>query len=382
MTKHSIAGWFIAIGIILFIWHYPLPGIWQQIFFFPMIGFGLIVTAVIVLLTSKKEKLELGDKRLWIPLSIIAISIAFSGIEAFIDKRIGIEESFSIVATGAVFFALYLVSRNIGDIAFKPMPYVVIIESISIPIYSWILGWKTTGGLLSPTNYDIATFLIVFGILVSPKNMRWWLSIIGSVGLLFSGSGEAIFVGLVLLILALFSKIELRKIIYPIAAVIIISISLMGMGIFSRVQAPNVQRLAILGVTYNLIPGSDYWNTIKKDTETNFGVIVNTTVVDQITGYRQSNTHINSIKPFGYGLNLTRFYWGIPHNIILIIIEQVGILAAIAWLWVVAYQTFTTPYKYAWLGLLFLGVLDHFVWTQAAPYFWVLAGVSNQIKRI
>ena len=66
------------------------------------------------------------------------------------------------------------------------------------------------------------------------------------------------------------------------------------------------------------------------------------------TGYRWlTHWRISEIKPFGHGFIVTEFYKGIPHNIILIIIEQVGILGALAWLFVIGYCLIKTKWKYA-----------------------------------
>ena len=88
------------------------------------------------------------------------------------------------------------------------------------------------------------------------------------------------------------------------------------------------------------------------------------------------------LRMFGNGYVITEFYATIPHNIMLIIVEQVGFLAAGAWLVVTFYLLLKTKWKYAWIMFIALGVWDHFIWTQAAPWFWVLCGVTslNDIK--
>jgi len=100
--------------------------------------------------------------------------------------------------------------------------------------------------------------------------------------------------------------------------------------------------------------------------------------MNEATGFRWlTHWHISEIKPFGHGYIVTAFYKGIPHNIILIIIETVGIPAAIAWLFLTLYCLIRTRYKYAWVAILALGVFDHYLFTQAAPWWWALVGVST-----
>jgi O-antigen ligase len=100
--------------------------------------------------------------------------------------------------------------------------------------------------------------------------------------------------------------------------------------------------------------------------------------MDIATGYRWS-THwrIRPIQPFGYGYNLTNFYHGIPHNIILIIIEQIGLVGLAAWLVATAYCIKVSRRWYLWGTFLALGVVDHYSWTQIAPWYFAMVGISE-----
>ena len=55
----------------------------------------------------------------------------------------------------------------------------------------------------------------------------------------------------------------------------------------------------------------------------------------------------------------------------------IGIAGALAWLWVTLFCLIKTKWKYAWSGVIILSVFDHFIWTQVAPWWWVLVGVSS-----
>jgi len=61
----------------------------------------------------------------------------------------------------------------------------------------------------------------------------------------------------------------------------------------------------------------------------------------------------------------------------LIIVDQIGPLAGLAWLWVTIACLVKTKWRYAFIAVIALSLFDHYIWTQAAPYWWVLVGVST-----
>jgi hypothetical protein len=166
----------------------------------------------------------------------------------------------------------------------------------------------------------------------------------------------------------LFGKIQESwlKILSPVIALAIIAAITIPIGYFVEFQAPNMQRLSWLkDITgWDFIPSIDMSGSTRAAT------------LDNVFGQRFTHWQLSPIKPFGYGINLTHFYYGIPHNIFLIIIEQVGILALIAWL-VIAYQGIRNKkWRYVWVGFLLLGLADHFIWSQGAVWFWCLCGLT------
>ena len=66
----------------------------------------------------------------------------------------------------------------------------------------------------------------------------------------------------------------------------------------------------------------------------------------------------------------------IVHNIPLIIVHQIGILAGVSWLFVSIYCTVKTKMKYLWIAVLAMCVFDHYIWTQFGALWWVLVGSS------
>ena len=89
---------------------------------------------------------------------------------------------------------------------------------------------------------------------------------------------------------------------------------------------------------------------------------------------------MSNIKPLGDGFIVTEFASGTVHNVPLIIIQQLGwagIIAALAWLWVSIWCLVKSRLKYAWALILALCVFDHFIWTQFAPLWWMVVGIST-----
>jgi len=348
--QNKIMAWVMGVGLILFVWHNPYQPFIEYMFL-PWIGLLLLIMGELVVLLNNWKRVTLGSKWVWIPLAIIAISIGLAGI-GVVDVKVQIAS----VALGIMMFGLYPTARILGKALFKPFAAAVIIESVSIVVYGATHDWLPNGGLLSPTNYDIATGLLIFGVVVSAVKHQWWLGMVAVIGLFFSGSAEAYFCILVLVIAIIARRDWNRKLL------IITGVTVLVIGVGS-------------------IIGHD---TFLQPTFDKFGYLGSYLTGNGHT-LQDATNRVISLQPlrmFGNGYVITEFYATIPHNIVLIIVEQAGFLAAGAWLVVSFYLLLKTKWKYAWIMFIALGVWDHFIWTQAAPWFWVLCGVSslNDIK--
>lgn len=358
LSLKKIAPHLIGLGLVLFVIHNPYQPFISYAFL-PWIGLLMLVFGSLTILRDVTDwKQALGDKKVWIPLGVIALSITSSGIIAWMEGRESIQYAYGTLATAVFLVGVYLSTRQAEYRAiFAVWSYVVVIEAVSIVLWGAFNGWKPNGGLVSPTNYDIATGVIVFGVLVSPKDKQWWLGAIGAIGLLFSGSAEAIFLGIVMGVAIIKEHGWSLKLNTSLMAVVAVAVLMVGLGIMTKAQHPIVERLQTASVLNWSAPDMK--------------------ALDKIIGYRLTHWQLTMpIKPLGYGYNMLKFYWGIPHNIILIIIEQSGILAVLAWLWIAYLGIKQKSTRLLWIGFVALGVFDHFIWTQAAPWMWAITGAT------
>lgn len=390
--RERIIAWTIGTGLVISVIHQPKQPL-IDLAFLPHIGNLMIIMAsAVYLLGLKKGEIDLGSKWLWIPLVVIVLSMIARPFYALVtwDSAWGMKVEWAGAAYGMALFALYLASRKLGTEIFKPFIAGVIIASVSCVAFGVInLGVKT-GGIVSVSNYDMATGLLVFGVIVSSLQSRWWLSAIAIVGLFFTGADEAIFAVVVLVLVVLVKRDWSRKLLLPVGALALTLIVCTSLGITQQLYFPTAQKVAAVKevveetevgkIIDKVVPDiiTDRIETYKPKIANDGSISEADLWLDKATSNRWlTYWKLPEVKPLGYGYNINSFYPGIIHNVPLIIVHQIGIVGAVAWAFATGYLLFRTRWKYAWIGVLSLCVFDHFIWTQAAPWFWVLAGVSS-----
>ena len=334
----------------------------EVVFFLPAFGYLLFIMGVGLFLLynwNKVRKNGLGDRKIWIPLAVIAGAIGISGIA--VDGSV--QDKFAPLGMGAVLFASYLVARMLDKKLFYPLAIGVVIGSLGIVIHQAIHPSAATGGFIFEQNCDIATGYILLGAALFVHRWRWILVSLAIVALLMSGTPEAVFVIGVLGLYGLFRKDWSKKIVPMVAILALLLVAGLATGVLqnaytyvrdSITQTPTAHYVSPDGEEQLVSPLDIRWLVIR----------------DAMT----------DIKPIGEGYGLTNFTPQTVHNVPLIIIQQLGwpgMLAAIAWLWVVIWCLRKTRWKYAWLAVIALSIFDHYIWTQIAPAFWLLVGVST-----
>lgn len=322
-------------------------------FFIPAFGIALWIMGALAFAVFNWEELTFGDKRIYIPLLIIVASMCLSGF-LFADS---IQSKFAPGLMGVSLFAVYIVAQRLGMGIFRVLIPFVIVSAI-IAIVSGIMNpGQPTGGLI--TNYCASAGFLIFGTLVNQGKWQWVLLLIVGVGLFFIGALEALFIvgvlGVVVIARRDWSSRLFIVIGIPITLVVI---------------------WAMLGYLWSLYEGNYNLRLL-------FGLLsgmfVLTPTAFSLLLSGRWEIIIEAMRNFsfvGHGYSLSTVEGGVVHNVPLIIVHQLGPLAAVAWAFVTVYCLIKTKWKYAWVVLMAMCVFDHYIWTQFVPYWWALIGVS------
>lgn len=340
--KSRILAIIASAGLVLIAFHVPYT---DGIIHIPTIGLLLMSMSCACWLILNYKNISHGNKYIYVPLLVIATSISTSGI---------LNQLWYTIPAGWLFYCIYLIARKEGTAILWTFGYGVILATFGIVLFSILNpGIKTGGYVISPTNYDIATGFLIIGTVLSLIKRQWILLSISLVGLILTGAEEALFVLAIMLVVVIVRKDFSKKILLPISITCIVIVIITSLGITEKLYETILVRADLM---------SD----------------INQESLRQASGDRLfGNWQLSPIKPFGYGFNMTNFYPGIPHTVPLIIIEQVGILAMLSWVFLMFYLLLKTKLKYAVMAILALSVFDHFIWTQIAPYQWAVAGVAS-----
>ncbi len=325
-------------------------------FFLPSFGYAIWILGTLMFLTWDADwrKLDWGDKKVLIPLAIIVVSMGISGIvsnDSWNDR-------ISPLFMGVFLFALYLTSRNLGATMFRAFIPFVIILAVTVVINGLLNPGEWTGGLI--TNYCAAAGFLVLGTVVNQGKWQWVLLAVMLVGLFFVGALEAVFIVVVLGIVVILRCDLSSRFLITIGSLAF----LVGLWVTLGYLTPLYEGNHNLAVLFDLLSGRIPLtaDALRLLTTGRWPVIV---------------AALKDITFLGHGYSLSTTAGRIVHNTPLIIMHQIGPLAAISWLFVTIYCLLKTKWKYAWAAVLAVCVFDHYLWTQFAPYWWALVGVST-----
>lgn len=336
----------------------------ETLFFLPAFGYLLLIMGSGLFLLNnwgRVKEVGIGSKWVTIPLLGIAISISLSGITAD-----GISAKFAPMGMALSLLAVYLVGRLLGSKLFIPLFIGAMIASIGIFLRQAMYPGRATGGLIFEYNYDVATGYIVMGTILVATEARdryryLIIAVLPLTALLISGSAEALFVIGVLGIAVLIRRDWGIK-----TSIVALSLVVIALGIVFIPSLQQTHRLTAWAITNDaslapvrntsdgLSPIGKRWVTITQELSTT-----------PILGKGYNVTNFSAVK--------------MVHNVPLVIVQQLGwpgVVAGIAWLFVSIWCLAKTKMKYAWVSILALSVWDHYIWTQMAPLWWVVAGVS------
>ena len=156
-------------------------------FFLPAFGTALWLMGALLFLVWSRQKIDWGDRVVFVPLLVIVAAIGLSGItaDAWVAK-------FTPLLMGVSLFALYLVARVLGkDIFIALIPFAIIV-TITVVVSGLLNPGQYTGGLI--TNYCASAGYLIFASLVCRGRWQWVLLTVAVIGLFFIGALEAVFI--------------------------------------------------------------------------------------------------------------------------------------------------------------------------------------------
>lgn len=320
-------------------------------FFLPAFGTALWLMASLAFVVYNWKELDWGNKRVYIPLAVIVVAIGLSGISAdgWINKL-------APLFMGISLFALYLVARKLGKSIFLPLAIGAGLAILGVFVSGLIKPGVITGGLLFENNYDIVVGYILLGVALFVHRYQWIFASLALLSMFICGAPEGVFVIVVLTLVILFRRDWSKRLIWAVIPIFVVGVIFFSIGYGQDLYGytAKIMRSEPMTELAGETADSYRWLRIKEA--------------------------LTDIKPLGEGYNLTAYTPYTVHNVPLVIVQQLGwggILAGIAWLWLSIYCLVKTRWKYVWVLILALSVWDHFIFTQLAPVWWAVIGVST-----
>ncbi len=280
----------------------------------------------------------------------------------------------ALVSGGDLYGKMYAVgmlcilcsARVLGVELLKPIGIVAVIGGISVVVAAVLGGFARTGGMYQSVNYNLAMGAIGMGAVLWRFKYQWVVLCIALLGMLFTGSDEA-FVVIAVVGLAVIVRRDWN---WKCAVVGAVDLLLAGLVAFTGVgrlweTVPAIARAAI---------GSEKSSDSLSEAQ-------RMAVVSWKTRIQTVSDSLRDIKLFGHGYAPDNVKYTTVHNVPLRVLYEIGPLGMLSWLWVVGYGLWKTTWKYAFTAVIGMSVFDHFLWTQLAPYFWVLLGVCSYYKK-
>jgi len=355
----------LCIGLLLFIAHYQSQPLLKYVFL-PQIGTAILLGVVLFMLFHRWgeiKKIGFGDKFLWIPLAVISGS-AILRVIVFHDL-----DSLAGALFMAAMFGLYLVARIYGERALSFFMPVVMVGAITVVISAIINQRTGNSGLFN--NYATASEFLVFGWLVSPRKHQWWLAGFVITGLFFTGAPEVIFYVAVIGLVIIFRRDWSVRIALPLGVLGFLMVVCSVTGITQVLWQRSFDMLngTYVAMTDGELPEDQRALLLDESTD-----------IRWLTTWRLQRP----VSILGYGVDLTNEITleggHIPHFIGLLVTDQLGPVAAVAWFVVMIAGIRRTKWKYGFLSLILFGVFQPFVWTLFAPYMWAMAGSASSSK--
>jgi len=361
-------GWLTGAGLVLFTMH----GEWATwrngdgnvLFFTPALG-AVILLGVGAYLWYKK-RLSLGPKKIWLPLLVILLAI---GLRSIVDLSI---QSLLELGIATSLASSYFIGRSLGLETLRLfVPYTLVSSTLVISYVflesDWDRWWTLlNGGYLNELNYEATSAIIVFGTVVGLLLIRrrlWKVVylVIGFLGTVLTGSPQG-----VLCLGALVFFVLVRRDIHKYLTVSVLVL------------------LILLSLWFTIGAGQEQFQKTSRALETvKQGALLDEEHEDYHWGQNRIPAYIStleevSIVGHGYSVYSTSETGRkTVENVPLVVLDQVGIFAALAWLFVTCWSFTKGNLRYIWLMLIMLGMFDHTTWTMLAPHWWLVVGITT-----
>lgn len=392
-NKYQIYAWLLGMGFIMFAMHNKSQPLIEYAFV-PVVGFAISMLAMLMVIYERNKDITLGDKRVWIPLLVIVTGIAVSGFYQMATGELTVKEGIAPLAFGCYLFGAYLVGRLLKEEIFAPFAFAVIVQAISCVVLGIMRGGLRTGGFCGLTNYDMASGFLIFGTVVAAVKHRWWLSAIALVGLAFTGAEEAMVALAILGIVMVARRDWGRRMSLPGGVLAVTVVVVMASGMGASLYKSNIHKMEEMagfvsgGVNEHVLTNpEDVARVYPRELLTSSGGGIYSVSydyeweesLDNIFNWRwtQYKMAVQNFSWVGKGYSITGFDFWTVHNVPFVVVDQVGPFAGVAWLLVTVFCLIKTRWKYAWVAVIALSLFDHYLWTQVAPWWWCLVGVST-----
>ena len=312
----------------------------------------------------------LGEGYIAVPilLSVFAIMLNFDYIKDTI-KRTGLGEKWVVIplliiwlscighldiktaAYGSWFVAVYFLGRSLNHKVFNSLPYAAIVVSLFVMVSKIVLyttGLYENHYLLWNAHHYLA-FLILMGMIFAKGKIRGWTWILGIPAIIIGGSQEGLGILIALLIVWLLTNHPKK--------------SLIPLGLVGSLVAI----IAFTGYGHAAFPA---FNGQRLDSLNNFTDLRITPIVDLF------KTH-NWIWGTGWTFDFNKAGSAI-HNVVLDMASNIGIVAGLAWMFMIVAGFFKTPYRWVFFTLAWWSIVDNSLWTGLAIWSPLLLGVLTQ----
>lgn len=325
----------------------------------PYAGLWLALPAIIYVLWIYRSRIDFGGKWLIIPLLVIIISIIAS-------------HNWFAIVVAFYLFGIYLVARILGRAMFTPFMWGIGAYFIFLIIHNLIImgGLKDSGIV----NFHCGAELLIIGAVTNRVKYQWILLTI--VGLsLFIGASEIgwIATGIVLVIMIIRKDMN-RTILIPIG----ITLAVIILGIYpfkytERIYFQSIDKVKVAVLEEAPTPYNEYTVVTLDENPTMIDTLLNNRIY-------VIKEQLSKISVLGIGYNM--YPYNYPHkepihNVPLVIVQQVGIAATLAWLVVTIYSVRKTKYIYAFAAMMTICLVDHSMWTAMGSWWFMIVGISS-----